>query len=143
MNQQHSHHHIIARDLGLTLDQVQRTAALLTEGATVPFIARYRKEATGSLDEVFIAQIRDRLATLIELDKRRMAILESLEGRDILTEELHKQLLAATGLTALEDIYLPLPPETADTRHDRSGKRPVPIGPGDFFPEKRPAGTFS
>ena len=111
MNHQHSHHAIIAADLGLTLDQVQRTAALLTEGGTIPFIARYRKEVTGSLDEVFIAGIRDRLATLIELDKRRMAILESLESRDILTRELHEQLLAATGMTALEDIYLPYRPK--------------------------------
>jgi uncharacterized protein len=133
MNQQHSHHHIIARDLGLTLDQVQRTAALLTEGATVPFIARYRKEATGSLDEVFIAQIRDRLATLIELDKRRMAILESLEGRDILTEELHKQLLAATGLTALEDIYLPYRPKRRTRGMIAAEKGLSPLAQAIFF----------
>ena len=70
----------IAAELGLTARQVQATAELIAEGATVPFIARYRKEVTGSLDEVQITAIRDRLDQLAELDKRREAILKSLEG---------------------------------------------------------------
>ena len=107
MNQQHNHHATVAAEMGLKPDQVHRTSALLQEGATVPFIARYRKEVTGSLDEVVVAGIRDRLTTLGELDKRRLAIIDSLEKRSLLTEELHKQLLSATILTALEDIYLP------------------------------------
>jgi uncharacterized protein len=71
----------IAQELSLTPKQVQATADLLNEGATVPFIARYRKEATGSLDEVAITVVRDRLSQLMELDKRREAILKSLEER--------------------------------------------------------------
>ena len=69
----------IAQELGFTPKQVQATVDLLDEGATVPFIARYRKEATGSLDEVAITTVRDRLNQLMELDKRREAILKSLE----------------------------------------------------------------
>ena len=111
MNQQSGHQATIAAEMGLSLDQVQRTAFLLQEGGTVPFIARYRKETTGSLDEVVIAGIRDRLLTLAELDKRRTAIVESLEKRSLLTEELHGQLLAATVVTALEDLYLPYRPK--------------------------------
>ena len=68
----------IARELNLTPQQVQATADLLNEGATVPFIARYRKEATGSLDEVAVTAVRDRMTQLQELDKRREAILKSL-----------------------------------------------------------------
>jgi uncharacterized protein len=80
-------------------------------GETVPFIARYRKEATGSLDEVAIQTIRDRLEKLAELDKRREAICESLNERNLLTEELKKQLDAADSMTELEDIYLPYRPK--------------------------------
>jgi protein Tex len=111
MDQPYTHHISIAADLGLTFGQVQQTVRLLEEGASLPFIARYRKEATGSLDEVFIARIRDQLTTLIELDRRRSAILDSLEKRDLLTEELAKQLRAATNPTTLEDLYLPFRPK--------------------------------
>ncbi len=83
-----SHIAKITGELGLTEKQVSATAALLEEGATVPFIARYRKEATGTLDEVEITAIRDRLLQLAELDKRREAILKSLEERGQLTEQL-------------------------------------------------------
>ena len=69
----------ISGDLGLKANQVKATAALLDEGATIPFIARYRKEATGSLDEVAVANIRDTLERLRDLDKRRESILKSLE----------------------------------------------------------------
>ncbi len=97
----------IASTLNLNRSQVERTLNLLTEGATVPFIARYRKEITGSLDEVQITDIRDMSSTLTELDTRRKSILESLEKRDLLTQELQKQLTEADNLTSLEDIYLP------------------------------------
>ncbi len=86
-------------------------AALLDEGATVPFISRYRKEVTGSLDEVAVAAVRDRLAQLRELDKRREAILKSLEETGKLTDELKAKVLAAETLTVLEDIYLPYRPK--------------------------------
>ena len=85
----------IAQELNLAPKQVQATADLLNEGATVPFIARYRKETTGSLDEVAITTIRDRLNQLVELDKRREAILKSLEERGQLTDELKEKILAA------------------------------------------------
>ncbi|MCK4306337.1 MAG: RNA-binding transcriptional accessory protein, partial [Candidatus Eisenbacteria sp.] len=101
----------IADELTLRNGQVHATAVLLEEGATVPFIARYRKEVTGSLDEVAIRRIRDRLEQLAELDKRREAILTSLAERDLLTDKLQAQVLNATTLVALEDIYLPYRPK--------------------------------
>jgi len=99
-----------ARELGLALGQVQATADLLGEGATVPFVARYRKEATGSLDEVAITAIRDRLAQLEALDDRRRAIVTSLQERELLTDELQRKLDAAETLAALEDVYQPFRP---------------------------------
>jgi len=101
----------IARELSLTPKQVQATADLLNEGATVPFIARYRKEITGSLDEVAITTVRDRLNQLMELDKRREAIFKSLEERGQLTDELKEKILSAETMVVLEDIYLPYRPK--------------------------------
>jgi len=101
----------IAQELGFTPKQVQATADLLNEGATVPFIARYRKEVTGSLDEVAITTVRDRLNQLAELDKRREAILKSLEERGQLTDELEGKILLAEAMAVLEDIYLPYRPK--------------------------------
>ena len=95
----------ITRELQLTQRQVQATVELLDSGATVPFIARYRKEATGSLDEVAISDIRDRLSQLKELSTRREAVLTSLEERDLLTEELREAVLSADTMAALEDVY--------------------------------------
>ena len=109
MNEQHIFK--IAKELALGPRQVSATAALFEEGGTVPFIARYRKEATGSLDEVAIAAIRDRLEQLAELDKRREAILASLEERGLLTDELRDKIMAAETMTTLEDIYLPYRPK--------------------------------
>src|SRR5947208_785632 len=99
-----------AAELQLRLEQVRATAALFAEGATVPFIARYRKEVTGSLDEVAIAAIRDRLAQLDALDQRRHAILGSLEERGLLTPELRGELDRAETTSALEDLYQPFRP---------------------------------
>ena len=101
----------IAQELNVRLDQVSATAELLAQEATVPFIARYRKEATGSLDEVAITAIRDRLAQMEELDKRRESILKSLEERELLTEELEEKILAAETMSVLEDLYLPFRPK--------------------------------
>ena len=101
----------IAKELGIAEKQVMSTAVLLEEGATVPFIARYRKEATGSLDEVVITAVRDRLEQLAELDKRREAILKSLEERAQLTPDLKDAINAAESMTVLEDIYLPFRPK--------------------------------
>jgi uncharacterized protein len=101
----------IAAELTLRANQVRATAALLAEGATVPFIARYRKEATGLLDEVAVTSIRDRLAQLAELDQRRSAIVKSLDERKLLTAELLAKVGAAQTLAALEDVYLPFRPK--------------------------------
>lgn len=101
----------VAQELKLRLQQVEAVVSLLNEDATVPFIARYRKEATGSLDEVAITAIRNRLSALQELNKRRDAILVSLTERDLLTEELKVSLEQAESLPVLEDIYLPYRPK--------------------------------
>ena len=101
----------IAEELQLTETQVKKTTQLLEEGATVPFIARYRKEMTGSLDEVQIAAIRDLLQLFQELDKRREFILKSIKEQDKLTPELEKAILAAETLAKLEDLYLPYKPK--------------------------------
>ena len=101
----------IAEQLGLGQRQVEKTIELLEQGATVPFIARYRKEATGCLNEVQITAIRDLLIRLKELDKRREAILASISEQGKLTPELEQQILAAATMTELEDLYLPYKPK--------------------------------
>ena len=101
----------ISRELHLKNEQVQATVGLLDDGATVPFIARYRKEATASLDEVAIISIRDRLSQLRALRDRREAILASLEERGLLTEELRMAVLSAESMATLEDMYLPYRPK--------------------------------
>ena len=101
----------IAEALNLSPRQVEKTIELLEGGATVPFIARYRKEVTGSLNEVQIAAIRDMLIKCKELDKRRESIIQSIEEQGKLTPELKKQLLSAETMTELEDLYLPYKPK--------------------------------
>jgi uncharacterized protein len=105
------HASVIARELGASVQQVRATSELLASGATVPFIARYRKEATGSLDEVAVAAVRDRMAQLSELDKRRESILASLSERGLLDDDLRRRLVGAETLPALEDVYLPHRPK--------------------------------
>ena len=101
----------IAEQLNLGPRQVEKTIELLEQGATIPFIARYRKEVTGSLNEVQITAIRDLLVKLRELDKRREAILASINDQGKLTPELEQQILAAANMTELEDLYLPYKPK--------------------------------
>jgi len=101
----------ISQELALSNKHVKAVASLIGEGATVPFISRYRKEATGSMDEVAVGKIRDRLTELAELDKRRDSILSSLAERDILTDELKIAIENAKDRTILEDIYLPHRPK--------------------------------
>jgi uncharacterized protein len=105
------HDHIIASELSATVQQITATVDLLDEGATVPFLARYRKEMTGGLDEVVITSIRDRVAQLRELDKRRAVIVTSLEEQGKLTDGLREQVQATTSMTELEDLYLPYRPK--------------------------------
>ncbi len=104
---QSSHIQFIANNLSISAKQVENTLKLLDEGATIPFISRYRKEATGMLDEVQIAAINDLNIKLIEIDKRREAILQSIEKQGKLTDDLRRSIAQAQTLTELEDIYLP------------------------------------
>jgi uncharacterized protein len=106
-----AHCTLVASELGIAEGQVRAVEALLAEGATIPFIARYRKERTGSLDEVAITRARDRLAQLAALEKRREAILNSLQERELLTDELKSAIEAAQTMAVLEDIYLPYRPK--------------------------------
>jgi uncharacterized protein len=101
----------IATQTGVTPRQVEAVKSLLDEGATIPFIARYRKEKTGSLNEVVLSEIRNGLERLAALDSRRSAILKSLEEQNVLTEQLHGSIESATTMTELEDIYLPYRPK--------------------------------
>lgn len=102
---------IIAKELLIDQNQVQAVVNLLEEGATIPFISRYRKEMTGSLDEVVVENILKRITRLREIDKRREAIFQSLEKLEKLTPELEELLKKAATLAELEDIYLPYKPK--------------------------------
>ena len=102
---------ILAKQFGLRVAQVERVVGLLDEGNTIPFIARYRKEATGGLDDQLLRELGERLTYLRGLDKRREAIERSLEEQGVFTQELAAQLSAATTLAELEDIYRPYKPK--------------------------------
>jgi uncharacterized protein len=105
------HVQLIKANLGVQEWQVRNTIKLLDEGATVPFISRYRKEATGTLDEVQVLAVKEQYEKLQEVDKRREAIIKSIEEQGKLTDELRKQLEATYVLSELEDIYLPYKPK--------------------------------
>lgn len=125
-----SHHSkIIATELGVAEKQVVATIELLDAGATVPFISRYRKEVTGSLDEVQVAAVRDRFQQLRELDKRREAILKALTALDKLSPELERQINEASDITTIEDIYLPYKPKrkTRASEARKKGLEPLAL----------------
>ena len=132
----------IAQELNITPKQVAATVALLNEGSTVPFIARYRKEITGSLDEVAITSIRDRMQQLIELNERRVTILESIEKQGKLTIELKFKINKAETMSVLEDLYLPYKPKrrTRATIAKEKGLEPLALvvfdQKSDFDPRK-------
>jgi protein Tex len=132
-----AHLELIARETGISLSSVTSTAKLLAEGATIPFISRYRKEATGMLDEVQIQAVRDRMLQLAELDSRRASILKSLDERKLLSDELKKKVLAALTITALEDIFAPYRPkrQTRATKAIDRGLEPL----ADFLLENQNA----
>ena len=117
----------IAGELKIQPRQVLSTAKMFAEGATVPFIARYRKEATGSLDEVAVLNIRERLIGLADLDNRRDAIVKSLAERNLLSDQLKAAVNAADSVTQLEDIYLPYRPKrrTRATIAKEAGLEPL------------------
>ncbi len=104
-------HQKIAEEIGVREHQVQVAVELLDGGATVPFIARYRKEATGTLDDAQLRTLEERLRYLREMDERRAAILESIESQGKLDDALRAQILAADTKARLEDIYLPYKPK--------------------------------
>ena len=102
---------IIAKQLGLREKQVEATINLLTSGATIPFISRYRKEATGGLNEVQVAQVKEQNDKLEELVHRRDYIITTIEEQGKLTDELKKRIETCWDATLLEDMYLPFKPK--------------------------------
>ncbi len=106
-----SHIQKISKEQEIKAEQVKAVADLLEDGSTIPFIARYRKEVTGSLDEVEVTSIRDRLNQLKDLDARKVAVLKSLEEHGHLNDELMAAVQNAETMTVLEDIYLPYKPK--------------------------------
>jgi len=118
---------IIAKTLQLQEYQVKNTIGLLEYGATIPFISRYRKEQTGSLDEVQIAAIQTEMNRIIELDERRDFVLKSIESQDKLTPELKNKIEQADNITDLEDLYLPYKPKkkTRATKAKENGLEPL------------------
>ena len=142
---------LIATEQKLRPFQIQAVAELINGGATVPFIARYRKEATGNIDEVAIASIRDRLNQIEDLAARRSAILKSLEAHGHLTDELREKVQAAVTLPDLEDIYLPYRPKRrtkatiareknlqplAESIFEQSGRDPIQLAAAFVDPDK-------
>lgn len=113
---------LISKQLNLSLKSVQNTIALLNEGATIPFISRYRKEATGALDEVQISDIKSLNDKFIELEKRKQTILSSIEEQEKLTPELKERIENCWDAIELEDIYLPYKPKR-QTRAEIARKR--------------------
>ena len=106
-----THEERISQELSISTRQVSATIKLLDEGATVPFISRYRKEVTGSLDDLQVAAIRDRSQQLKDLDLRREAILKSIKEQEKLTSELERKIMEAQTMSKLEDLYLPYKPK--------------------------------
>lgn len=102
---------ILSRELNIPYSSIEKVIQLLNDGNTIPFIARYRKEMTGNLDEVQIRLIQEKLTYLIELEERRQTILESINSQGKLTEELRNQILGCSTKHGLEDLYLPYKPK--------------------------------
>lgn len=102
---------IIATELAVEVKQVQAAIALLDEGATVPFISRYRKEATGGLTDTHLRKLEERLTDLRELDERKKTILKSIEEQGKLDKALEAKIIATNNKTELEDLYLPFKPK--------------------------------
>ena len=104
-------HTLIARSLQIPAGQVERTVGLLNEGATIPFISRYRKEVTGGLDEIQIGAIKNQWDKLTELEKRKASILATIEEQGKLSPELRKRIEDSWDSTEIEDLYLPYKPK--------------------------------
>ncbi|MBS3792439.1 RNA-binding transcriptional accessory protein [Candidatus Bipolaricaulota bacterium] len=126
----------IAKELDIKVSQVEAVKSLLDDENTIPFIARYRKEQTGSLDEVQIGEIKEELERAEKLESRRQTIIDSLEEQEELTEELQEEINQASSLSELEDIYLPYKPSrsTRGTKAKEKGLEPL----ADMLREQQP-----
>lgn len=133
----------IAKELSQALKHIRAVAELLAEGSTVPFISRYRKEMTGSMDEVMITTIRDRIEQLQELDKRREAVIASIEKQGKLTPELMGLIVNAQTLAELEDIYLPYRPKRKTRASVAREKGLEPLAQKIFEQEKLNVDDFA
>ncbi|NLF81504.1 MAG: RNA-binding transcriptional accessory protein, partial [Bacteroidales bacterium] len=109
MNKKHIE--LIARELNIREWQVEHAVTLMQDGATIPFVSRYRKEATGSLDEVQLAAVKTLWNNYSELEKRKAAILKSIQEQDKLTPQLKKEIEQCWQMNRLEDLYLPYRPK--------------------------------
>lgn len=134
---------LIAEELNQPVKFVRAVAELLAEGSTIPFISRYRKEMTGSMDEVNIANVRDRLEQLQELDKRREAVISSIEKQGFLTPELLALLAKAKTLAEVEDIYLPFRPKRKTRASMAKEKGLEPLAQKIFDQEKFDLDAFA
>ena len=128
---------LISSRIGVAATQVAATIALLNENATIPFIARYRKERTGSLDEVQISQVADEYHRFLELDDRKATILKTIEEQGKLTSELHQRIDQSWDATELEDIYLPYKPHRK-TRADVAREQGLEPLATAIFEQKQP-----
>lgn len=131
----------IASELSLSIKQIEATLELLDSGATIPFISRYRKEVTGSLDEVQVGSIRDRAEQLRELEKRKESILKSIQEQGKLTPELEAAIEGAETMAVLEDIYLPYKPKRKTKASIAKEKGLEPLA--DFIWEQSSADILS
>ena len=100
----------LAKEFNIKVEQVEKTVALIDEGNTIPFIARYRKEVTGSLDDTLLRDLLDRLTYLRNIEKRKAEVKELIAAQDKLTEEIEKAIDAAKTITEIDDIYRPFRP---------------------------------
>ncbi len=121
---------ILAQELSLKPFQVENALQLFSEGATIPFVARYRKEITGSLDEVQLRDLSERYAYLTELEDRKKSILEAIASQEKLTDELREKIETCLQKTELEDLYLPFKPKRrtrATIAKEKGLETPSPI----------------
>lgn len=113
---------ILQEELGIRRGQVETTIKLIDEGNTIPFIARYRKEMTGSLDDETLRNFHERLLYLRNLEERKEAIKKNIEEQGKLTKELAKQIEEVKTLVAVEDLYRPYKQKKRNQSYDRKGK---------------------
>ena len=133
----------IADEIGAQRSQVESAVGLLDEGATVPFIARYRKEVTGGLDDTQLRNLETRLTYLRELEDRRAAVLASIQEQGKLTDELHGDILAADTKSRLEDLYLPYKPKRRTRAQIAREAGLEPLADGLIAPQDRERVRFS